>query len=128
MCPVLLLHPSSQGFQPQCQDPPQPKDLVAAMATGLGQWSTRNVRVSLTLRVLCSQDWAGISEPPARPKAPPLQGKGKDIFSSFPSSFQKEMWDGLGPCVAGLGGNPMEQETSDIIEETHGITKIEKDL
>lgn len=50
--------------------------------------------------------WMGYQQPPAHPKAPPVQGKGKDVFGSFPSSFQKEIWDGLGTSVAGLGGNP----------------------
>lgn len=72
--------------------------------------------------------WLGSQQPPSHPKASSLQGKGKDIFGSFPGSFQKEMWDGLGPCVAGLGGNPTEQETSDITEENHGIIKLRKDL
>lgn len=70
--------------------------------------------------------WLASQQPPSHPKALPLQGKGKDISGSFP--FQKEMWGGLGPSVAGLGGNPMEKETSDVTGENHGITKVGKDL
>lgn len=80
------------------------------------------------LRVVFPGHGLGSQQPPSHPKGPPLQGKRKDIFGSFPGSFQKETWDGLGPSVAGLGGNPMKKETSDLIEENHGITKVGKDF
>lgn len=113
-CPGAVKVPifASLSLQPGLS-PPEPRSPSATGpggSDGAGSSGAPGMSELPSLSGLCSRTWLGSQQPPAHPKALPLQGKWKDAVSSSPCSFQKAMWDGLGPSVAGLGGNPRRRK------------------